>query len=146
MALGDLTRQLAQQAIGNPVKDAIEALRPPDLSRISEAIRSAKPAAAGPGENLGAAILGQVQAMHKALKEDEELVVLCSAAGEAIRVLECFVPYWNVLVLTGIDTEKNITRVVSPVDSVQLVCKSMKVQPPGKPTRVGFIAPKPRPE
>ena len=63
--------------------------------------------------------------MQKALKEDEELVVLCSSAGETIRVLEFFVPSWNVLVLTGIDTEKNITRIITPVESLQLVCKSI---------------------
>ncbi len=146
MALVELTRQLAQQAIGNQVKDVLDSLRPPDLAKISEALRTSKPAGAAQPENIGATILGQVQAMQKALKEDEELLVLFHAGTETIRVLEVFVPSWNVAVLTGIDTEKNVTRVISPFDSVQFVCKPVKVEPPAKPTRVGFIVPKPKPE
>jgi hypothetical protein len=145
MSLGDLTKQLASQALGNPVKDVLDALRPPDLSRISETVRNSKPQG-GPGENLGATILGQVQAMQKAAKEDEELLVLFSQTGEPVRVLEFFVPSWQLMVLTGIDTEHNVTRVIAPVESLQLVCKVVKVQPPAKPVRVGFIAPRPKPE
>lgn len=143
MALGDLAKQLAQQAIQNPVKDVIDALRPPDLSTISESLRTAKPAAQTPTENICATLLGQVQAMQKALQDNEELVVLFHAGAETIRVLEFFVPSWHVVVLTGIDTGKNVTRVISQVESVQLVCKAMKVQPPAKPIRIGFRTPKP---
>jgi len=42
-----------------------------------------------------------------------------------------------------VDEAKNTTRVVSTAESLQLVCKVMKVQPPGKPARVGFRIPKP---
>ena len=48
--------------------------------------------------------------------------------------------------VAGVDEAKNTTRVVSTADSVQLVCKVLKVQPPGKPARVGFRVPKPKPE
>ncbi len=135
MALGELARQLA-----------LDALRPPDLSQISESLRTAKPAGPVQGENVCATILGQVQAMQKALKDDAELLVLVTAGGETLRVLEVFVPSWNVVVLAGIDSEKNITRVVSPAESLQLICKVMKVQPPAKPVRIGFITPKPKSE
>lgn len=146
MALGQLTKALAEQAIRNPVKDVLDSLRPADLTGISDALRSSRPAGPGPGESVGAILIGQVQAMQKALKEDQELVVLYQAGAETVRVLEFFVPSWNVFVLTGIDTEKNITRVISPVESLQLICKVMKVQAPAKPARVGFVTPKPKSE
>lgn len=132
MALGEITKQLV-----------LEALRPPDLSSISESLRTTKPSGAAPTESVGATILGQLQAMQKALREDQELVVLCHAGGETIRVLEVFVPSWQVAVLTGIDTDKNVTRIISPIESLQLICKPMKA---AKPIRIGFIAPKPKPE
>ena len=91
-------------------------------------------------------MLGQIQAMQKACKEDEELVVLFRSGTETIRVLEFIVPSWAVLVLAGVDEAKNTTRVVTTPESVQLVCKVMKVQPPGKAVRVGFRVPKPKPE
>jgi hypothetical protein len=146
MALGDLTKELARQALGNPAKDVLDALRPADLSRISENVKSEKPVASGPVDSVCAAILGQIQAMQKALKEDQELVVLFSSGTETVRVLEFYAPSWHVMVLTGIDTNKNVTRVISPVASLQLICKVMTVPPPAKPTRVGVIVPKPKPE
>jgi hypothetical protein len=148
MAFGDLTRQLAQQALRSTTKEVVDALRPPDLSQIAESLQGpgGKAAASSPGEQLHTAILGQVQAMQRALKEDEELVVLLSTATETLRVLEFFVPSPALMVLNGIDTEKNVTRVITPVAAVQLVCKVMKVQPPVKPVRIGFVVPKPKPE
>jgi hypothetical protein len=137
-----LTRQLAQQAVGGSMKDVLDALRPPDLSRVSETLRTTKPNGPGQAEEVCAAILGQVQAMQKALREDDELVVLFHAGSETVRVLEFFVPQWNVVVLSGIDAERNITRVVSHIESVQLICKVMKVQPPAKPVRISFVFPR----
>jgi hypothetical protein len=145
VALGDLTKQLAQQAIGGSMKDVLDSLRPPDLSRVSETLRTTKATGPGQAEEVCAALLGQVQAMQKALREDDELVVLLHTGTETVRVLEFFVPQWNVVVLSGIDTERNVTRVVSHIESVQLVCKVMKVQPPAKPARIGFVLPKPKP-
>jgi type II secretory pathway component HofQ len=71
MALGDLTKQLASQAIRNAVNPPAAPPRP---------------------DNSGTAMLAQVQAMQKALKEDEELIVLFHAGGETVRVLEFFFP------------------------------------------------------
>ena len=56
-------------------------------------------------------MLAQVQGMQKALKEDEELLVLFHAGAETIRVLEFFFPSWQVAVLTGVDHAKSTTRV-----------------------------------
>lgn len=121
MALGDLTKQIAEQAIRN-------AVNPP-------------PAAPRP-DNPGAVILAQVQAMQKALKEDEELMVLCQAGGETVRVLEFFFPSWQVAVLTGTDNNRSVTRVISSVDSLQLVCKVAKATPPATPVRLKFVTPR----
>ena len=140
--LGQLTKQL----IGEQVKDAIDSLRPPDLASISESIMGPKAGAPPQEENIAAILVGQMQAMQKACKEEEELVVLCTAGLETLRILEVFVPSWKVLVLTGIDTDKRITRIISPAESLQVVCKQMSVTPPAKPTRIRFITPKPKSE
>jgi hypothetical protein len=140
--LGQLTKQL----IGEQVKDAIDSLRPPDLASISESLMGPKTGAPPQEENVAAILIGQMQAMQKACKEEDELVVLCTVGLETLRVLEVFVPSWKVVVLTGIDTEKRITRIISPADSLQLVCKQMSVPAPAKPTRIRFITPKPKAE
>jgi len=126
MALGDLTKQIAEQAIRNAVNPPAAPPRP---------------------DNPGAVMLAQVQAMQKALKEDEELIVWVHAGGERVRVLEFFFPSWQVAVLTGIDTgagsDKSVTRVISPVESLQLVCKVAKAPPHSTPARIKFVTPKP---
>ncbi len=146
MALSDFTKQLAQQALPNPVKGVLDALRPGDLGGIADALRGPKPAPPAAGEQPGAVLLGQIQAMQKALKEDEELVVLFHTGTEVVRVLEFFVPSWSVFVMSGIDTEKNVTRAVAVAETLQLVCKVMKVSGEVKPVRVGFVIPKPKAE
>jgi hypothetical protein len=132
MALGEIARQIAGQAIRNQAKEILGT--------------SDKPATPAPPENACTTILGQIQAMQKALKEDEELVVLFHAGTAAIRVMEFFVPSWQVIVLKGVDAEKNLTRVVAHVESLQLVTRVAKVQPPAKPARVGFVTPKAKTE
>jgi hypothetical protein len=123
-ALGDLTMQIAEQALAT----------------------ARTPAPPAQADSLCAVILGQLQAMQKALKEDEELLISCAAGGEIVRVLEFFVPAPRVVVLKGLDAARNIVRVVSPIEALQLVSKVVKVPPGGKPTRTGFIFPKPKPE
>ena len=136
MGLGDITRQIAKEAIGNQVKDVLDTLRPADLPKIPETV-----AAPVQGESVGATIVRQVQAMQSALKENEELVVLFHNGLEALRVLDFFVPSPQVIVLAGIDGEKNVTRVVAPAESLQLTCKVMKTAE--KPVLIRFITPKP---
>lgn len=142
MALGEFTKQLAQQALKAPVRDVLDSLRPPDAAQVSESLKTARPAAA-PGENICATILSQIQAMQKAVKEDEELVVLFYNRLEAMRVFEIYVPSWSVAVLTGIDADRTLTRVISPAANLELICKVMKLQPGAKPVKVALIAPKP---
>lgn len=125
MALVDLTKQLAKEALGNQVKEILD----PEKAAVAQP------------EKMHAVILGQIQAMQKALKDDQELVVLLNGAAGTIRVLEIYVPSPQVFVLTGMDAEKNVTRVISPVESTQLVCKVMKVAA-GQATKVGIVVPK----
>jgi hypothetical protein len=129
MAFADLTKQLAQQALLSATSPAKEPA-------------AAVPAPA-PKENVCAVILAQISAMQKALKEDEELVVLFPTGAEKIRVVEIYVPSWQVAVLKGFDPDRNQARVVSPAERLQLICKVVKVPPGVKPVRVGLIAPKP---
>ncbi|HTT62148.1 MAG TPA: hypothetical protein VMG35_09925 [Bryobacteraceae bacterium] len=121
MALGELTKQLASQAIRNAIDPPAAPPRP---------------------DNPGAQILTQVQAMQKALKEDEELLVLFHAGGETVRVLELYFPSWQVVVLTGVDKDKLVTRLVASVESLQLVCKVARAAPGAAPARIKFAAPK----
>jgi hypothetical protein len=124
MALGELTKQLAQQAL------------------ISATEKTEKPPAPPAPDNPAAVVLGQIAAMQKALKEDEELVVTLHTGGERIRVMEIYTPSRLMLILTGHDAEGKLTRVISAVDAAQLVCKAAKCAAGSKPARVGLIAPK----
>ena len=103
MALVDLTKQLAQQAI---------------LSATSgkEKEKEKEPAPAAP-DPTGPIILGQIAAMQKALKEDEELLVFFHGGGERIRVMEMFLASPQVAVLTGLDPNRALSRVVSAVNT-----------------------------
>ena len=126
MALGEFTKQLAQQALMSAAKDVT-------------AKEAAPPAVA---DNLGATILGQIAAMQKALKEDEELAVYFQNGPDRIRVLEVVLPSPKVAVLSGVDQDRGFARAVSPVESLQLVARVVKAQPGAKPARVALIAPK----
>jgi hypothetical protein len=45
-------------------------------------------------------------------------------------------------VLSGHDAERNLTRVITPIEALQLVAKVMKVPAGAKPSRVGLVMPK----
>ena len=124
MALGEILKQSAKQAIGSQVSDVLGGK-----------------AGAAPIENTGTTILGQIQAMHKALKEDQELAIFAHNGAEQIRVAEIYVPNWHVFILTGLDSDKNLTRIICPVETTQLICKVLHVQPPATPTRVKLNVP-----
>jgi hypothetical protein len=146
VGLGQITKQFAQQAIANPMKDVIGALRPADAAAVADSLANQRQTVPAASDNVGAVVVGQVQAMQNALKEDQELVVLCTAGLETLRILEFFSPSPRVLVLTGLDTERTITRVIVPVESLQLVCKPIPVEAGPKAARVRFVVPKPKTE
>ena len=125
MALVDLTKQLAKEALLSATQDP-------------------KPAAPAPpaADNVGAIVMGQIHSMQKALKEDEELVVWFANAVETLRVMEIFLPSPKLAVLSGHDADHNLTRVIAPVETLQLVAKVKKVAAGSKPVRVGLVMPK----
>lgn len=122
MALAEITKQLAQQA-------------------ILSATEKPAPAPVAP-ESAGAVVISQIGAMQKALKDDEELVVYFHAGAERIRVMEIFLPSAQVAVLSGVDSNRVGTRVVSAMAALQLVCRTAKLPPGAKPARVGLITAK----
>jgi hypothetical protein len=126
MALVDLTKQLAKEAFLSATREPVPAPAPAQADSVS----------------IGSLIAGQIGAMQKALKEDEELVVWFQNGGERIRVIEFIMPSWRLAILSGLDSDRNLTRVISGVESLQLVAKVMKLQPGVKPTRVGLVTPR----
>ena len=145
MNLGALGKTLISDAISDKVKNVVDSLRPGDLASVAENAQPPKPAAA-PEASIGNIILGQIQAMQNALKEDQELVVLCNTGLETLRIFEIYVPAFKVAVLTGVDSEKTVTRFICAVEALQLTCKPMPVQPDAKPVRVRLVAPPPPPK
>ena len=125
MAFVDLTKQLAKEAFLSATQD------PP-------AAAPAQPQA----ENIGATVFGQIHGIQSRLKEDEELVVWFANAVERLRVMEIFLASPKLAVLSGHDADRTLTRVISPVDALQLVTKIVKVAPGAKAIRVGLIMPK----
>jgi hypothetical protein len=125
MAFADLTKQLAKEALLSATAD------PP------------APAAPAAPEGIGNIVLGQIHAMQKALKEDEELALWFGSGSDRIRVFEIYLPTWKLAVLTGYDSERVLSRIISPVDALQLVAKVVKAPAGSKPGRIGLVAPKP---
>jgi hypothetical protein len=123
MGFGHLTKQFATEA-------------------IADALSPDKPEKPAVPETLGAGIVKQVQAMQGALKDGEELMVLFHNGIEALRVLDFFQPSPQMVVMTGLDDARNVTRVILPGDRLQLTCKVMKVQAGAAPVRVRFITAK----
>lgn len=124
MSLGQFTKQLAQEALGSQIKELTD---------------PSGTAAAPVVDNPAAAVLGQVQAMQNALKDDQELVVACHVGRESVRVMEMFAPTPKLVVITGFDGERALTRVVAAIDTLQLVCKPTAVKPGAKAVRVRLL-------
>lgn len=140
MPLGNIGKTLAGQAIDAVKKNALDAVRP-ETGKTTE--KPVEKNAAQP-ESPGAVILGQIQAMQRLLKDDQELVIQYESRTETLRVLEIFVPSVHVLVLAGIDDQNHVTRVIVPAAALQLVCKVKNVLPGKAPVRVNILTPKPR--
>jgi hypothetical protein len=139
MTIGSLGKALANQAIESTKNTVLDAVRTPEPAKPAE------PRPAGDTGSLGAMMLGQIQAMQRPLKEDQELLVSIHAGEEMLRVLEIFVPGPQILVFSGIDSQGNVTRVISPVEAVQVVCKIVKTSLGANPVRVNILTPKPAP-
>jgi hypothetical protein len=69
-------------------------------------------------------------------------VVLCNTGVEVLRIREIFLPNWKLAVLIGTDSNNVLTRVIQPVEQLNLTCKPMPVQTPGQPLRLRCVGPK----
>jgi hypothetical protein len=139
MTIGSLGKALANQAIESTKNTVIDAVRPSEPAKPVDA-RPAQPVV----QDTGSIIVGQIQAMQRPLRDDQELAVTFRAGNEMLRVNEIFVPNGQVLVFSGLDPEGNVTRVISPVDTAQVVCKVLPVTPGSNPVRVNVLTPKPQ--
>jgi hypothetical protein len=144
MAFGNIGKVLVGQAIETTKKSMLDGLLSPETAKSAEKIHAASPTPQAPGDPIGVVILNQLQAMQRALREDQELVVLFTAGAETLRVLEVFVPTLQVFVLVGVDGDQNVTRVVIPAEAAQLVCKIMKVAEGAHAVRVNVRWPRPK--
>jgi len=140
MTIGSLGKTLANQAIESTKNSVMDAVRTPNPPKPAEQ----KPVAAPP--DTGAAIVAQIQAMQRPLKDDQELAVLFRAGDEMLRINEIFVPNPEVLVFAGVDSNGNVTRVISPVNAAQVVCRILKVPSGAAPSRVNVLTPRPQPK
>jgi hypothetical protein len=140
MNIGSIGKAIANQAMDTAKNSVLDAVRTPE----NKPAESRPPAA--PATDIGAAIVGQIQAMQRPLKEDQELAVLFRAGDEMLRVTEVIVPNPEVLVFAGLDGQGNITRVISPVGTAQVVCRILKVAPGAAPSRVNILTPRPQPK
>lgn len=131
MSLGDITKQIAKEVVGAQVDEVLGNVR-------GQESKPEAPAAVN-AEAPAALIMTEVQKMQAALKDDRELLVQCTAAGETLRVVEIFAPSPHLLVLTALDAERAVTRVVAGAASVQLVCKPVAVKDGAKPLRLRFV-------
>jgi len=141
MTIGGLGKVLANQAIESTKKTVMDAVNPADPAKTAKAAEPSLPAPA----DLGAIIVGQIQAMQRPLREDQELTVTFRAGDEMLRVTEILVPNAQVLIFVGADAQGHVTRVISPVDMAQVVCKVMPVAAGAGPVRVNVLTPKPQP-
>lgn len=131
MGIGAITKQLAQEALGTGVQNVIDTLS------------DNKPEAAPkPPETLTSVILGEVNAMQNALRDDQELLVTCTIGAVTLRVLELFAPSPQIVVVTGSDGDRGVARLISPAAVLQLLCRPVPVKADSKPVRVRLVSPK----
>jgi hypothetical protein len=144
MALGNFGKVLADQAI--------EATKRNVLGNLGGGSEPAKPSDSSAAKHAGApeigpVILGQLQAMQKALREDQELRVEYYTGIEVIHVLEIFVPTPQVFVISGTDaTREHAARIIAPAATAVFTTRIAKVEPGVTPIRLNVLSPRPRPE
>jgi hypothetical protein len=144
MNIGSIGKALVNEAIDTTKKNVIDAVT--GTPKPAPAVASAPPSVETPPASLAAMIVGQIQAMQRPLKEDQELAVTVRAGGDGLRVTEIFVPGSDDLVFAGTDERGNITRLITPAAAAQVVCKVLRVSPGAAPSRVNVITPRPQPK
>ncbi|HWF08858.1 MAG TPA: hypothetical protein VG297_10355 [Bryobacteraceae bacterium] len=146
MTIGSLGKVLASQAIESTKATVLDAVMPADPKKPEPAKSPEPRPAAAPTPDTGSAIVAQIHAMQRPLKDDQELAVLFRAGDEMLRVNEIFVPNPEVLVFAGVDSHGNVTRVITPADAAQVICKILKVPPGATASRVNVLTPRPPPK
>jgi hypothetical protein len=139
MTIGSIGKVLANQAFESTKNTVLDAVRTPEPPKPAEP----RPA---PATDTGAAVIAQIQAMQRPLRDDQELAVSVRAGDEMLRVNEIFVPNAEVLVFAGVDSQGNVTRVISPVNAAQVVCRILTLAPGATPSRVNILTPRPQPK
>jgi hypothetical protein len=145
MTIGSLGKVLASQAIESTKATVLDAVMPSDPKK-PEAPKPPEPRPAAAAPDTGSAIIAQIHAMQRPLRDDQELTVLFRAGDEMLRVNEIFVPNSEVLVFAGVDSHGNITRVITPANTAQVICKILKVSPGATASRVNVLTPRPQPK
>jgi hypothetical protein len=144
MTIGSIGKALVTEALDTTKKSVIDAVTGPAKPPAPAAITTAPES--GPPASTGSLIVGQIQAMQRPLKDDQELAVTVLAGGETLRVTEIFVPSGDVLVFAGADSSGNITRLISPAAAAQVICKILRVAPGATPSRINVLTPRPQPK
>ena len=65
------------------------------------------------------------------------------AGDDLMRITEIFIPSSQVLVLTGNDGQRRLTRIVAAASTLQLICKILPVTPGVQPVRLRILTPAP---
>jgi hypothetical protein len=145
MTIGNLGKALASQAIESTKASVLDAVMPDTKKPEPPKAAESKPLPSA-ALDTGSAIIQQIQAMQRPLKDDQELAVLFRAGDDTLRVSEIIVPNLEVLVFAGLDQQGNITRVITPPNAAQVVCKIRKVSPGSTALRVNILTPRPQPK
>ena len=141
MALGNIGTVLADQAIEATKRNVLGSLAGPEPTKAAET--PAKPASAP--VDIGPIILGQLQGMQRALREDQELRVEFYTGTETIHVLEIFVPTPQVFVLSGTDSSReHAVRVITPAASATFTTRIARVEVGKTPLRLNILTPRPK--
>ncbi len=90
-------------------------------------------------ELVYARIVQMINKTQSELKPDEQLAVLSSAAGGETLSIEA-IGFINpdLIVLTGKDSQDNVTQTVLHFSCVQVSCKKIKTAKPPKVCTIGF--------
>jgi hypothetical protein len=143
MTIGNIGKALATQAFESTKNSVIDAVMPENKT-AAPAASAASPTASP--VDLSGLIVGQIQAMQRPLRDDQELVVKVRAGDEILRVTDIIVPNAQLIVFAGADAQGNITRIVSSAETVQVICKILKVLPGATAVRVNVLTPRPQPK
>lgn len=146
MTIGNIGKALATQAFESTKNSVIDAVMPENKTAAPAASSASSTTPVASPVDLSGLIVGQIQAMQRPLREDQELVVKVRAGDEALRVTDIIVPNAQLIVFAGADAQGNITRIVSSAETVQVICKVLKVSPGATAVRVNVLTPRPQPK